>query len=225
MASANQTPITSLITLSGMTCSGKSSLATKLLSTGFFERVVTATTRSPRQLKDRVESHGVDYLFLSEIDFQRLEEAQGLLESTQFSNHRYGTPLSSLQAVQKSGLIPLVIIDPEGAQSLKQWGRREGWDVLNVFLACDIRIALERLQNRQQRAAIENSPADDERMNALMCKESAWASQYPWDLTLHQFTDENFSWQLSLLLSSCKDGSTVAGDHPLPTNDIGIEFP
>lgn len=210
-----QTPTTSLITLAGMTCSGKTSLAAKLTATHYFSRVVTATTRPPRQLKTRREAHGVDYLFLSEKEFLLLEQSNGLLETTTFAHHRYGTPRLHIDQIQSRGRIPLVITDPEGALRLKQLGRHEGWDVLNVFLACDIKTALARLKNRELRDQDNNADYYIERTEALTCDESAWTSRYPWDLTLQQFTEENFDWQLSLLLNSCRDGSVVAGKQAL----------
>ncbi len=218
-SAAQPSTITSLITLSGMTCSGKSTLANKLIATGFFARVITATTRAPRRLKQGTETHGIDYLFLSDRDFDTLEQSGALLESTRFADFRYGTPKESLLNIQAQGQLPLIITDPTGAMSLKHLGKRMGWDVLNIYLDCDIRTAIARLDARAQRYNLKDSDYYRARIDALTCEESGWSSQYPWDLSLQQFSEENFSWQLGLILNNCRDGQQVADQRALSAID------
>lgn len=106
-----------LVVVSGPAGSGKTTLVEKLIkeSGGGARRAVTATTRSPRP----GETNGTDYHFLSKEEFQRMIRSGGFLEYTVFNNNFYGTPRSSIESDIAKGGVVILIIEVDGAESIK----------------------------------------------------------------------------------------------------------
>jgi guanylate kinase len=72
----------------------------------------------------------VDYRFLSAEDFERGLDERRFLEHARVYGHLYGTPRESPDAVLASGRHCLLVIDVQGAATL----RREGVKALYAFL-------------------------------------------------------------------------------------------
>lgn len=81
-----------------------------------FHRSLSATTRAPREK----ETHGVDYLFLSDDEFQRLIEENGLLEYAEFGNHYYGTPRAPVDRWLSQGETVILKIETQGADKVRE---------------------------------------------------------------------------------------------------------
>ena len=81
-----------------------------------FHRVVTATTRPPREN----ERDGVDYFFLSEPEFQRLIDTDGLLEHAEVYGRHYGVPEQQVLDELARGNDVYVRTDVQGAASIKR---------------------------------------------------------------------------------------------------------
>lgn len=77
---------------------------------------ISATTRTAR----KGEVNGVDYFFISEDDFHRMIENNGLLEYAQYNGCYYGTPVKGVNDAIKNGKICFLIIEVQGAQKVMQ---------------------------------------------------------------------------------------------------------
>lgn len=88
---------------------------------------VSATTRKPRP----GEIDGVNYYFVSDEEFDRLEASGEMLETATVHNaYRYGTPRAPIEAAIAEGRSVLLEIDLQGARSV----RRAMPDAVLVFL-------------------------------------------------------------------------------------------
>lgn len=87
---------------------------------------VSVTTRTPRA----GERDGVEYFFVSDVEFDRLVAAGELLEWAEFAGNRYGTPRSAVSARLEARQPVLLEIDLQGARQV----RRTVPDALLVFL-------------------------------------------------------------------------------------------
>jgi guanylate kinase len=125
-----------LVVLSGPSGVGKTSVAERLLRTPGFARAVTATTRAPRP----GEKNGVDYRFLDVTAFRAGVARGEFLEHAEVHGNLYGTPRDSVEAVLARGLACLLVIDVQGAATL----RSTGVDALYVFVAPPSDAELER---------------------------------------------------------------------------------
>lgn len=104
------------IILSAPSGAGKTTVATELLKGKKIARVITATTREPRL----GEKHGKDYLFWSVADFEKAIKNKQMLEWAKVHVNYYGIPKSSLERVLKIGKCPLLVIDVQGAKTVKK---------------------------------------------------------------------------------------------------------
>lgn len=87
---------------------------------------VSATTRPPRE----GEVDGVDYVFLSDDAFDRMEAAGEFLETADVHGNRYGTPVAGVEKALAEGRDVYLEIDVQGARSVK----RTRPDALAVFV-------------------------------------------------------------------------------------------
>lgn len=105
-----------ILVLSGPSGVGKSSVAERLLGDPLFGRAVTATTRAPRP----GETDGVAYHFLSEASFRERVGRGEFLEHATVHGRLYGTPLASVRDVTSGGRVCLLVIDVQGAATLRE---------------------------------------------------------------------------------------------------------
>lgn len=106
-----------LVVVSGPAGSGKSTLVSRLMQNNRdnIRRAVTATTRPPRP----GEVHESDYFFLKEDEFKDMIEKGEFLEYTRFNGNYYGTPRFSLDRELAKGGVAILVIEVEGAESIK----------------------------------------------------------------------------------------------------------
>jgi guanylate kinase len=88
---------------------------------------VSATTRRPRP----GETHGADYWFLSEEEFDERVRAGEFVEHADYSGRRYGTLRSELETRGSAGRPVLLEIEVQGARQV----REAMPDTVQVFIA------------------------------------------------------------------------------------------
>ncbi len=117
-----------LVVLSAPSGAGKDAVRDILKAWGLpFHFAVTATTR----LRRPGEVEDVDYHFLTEAEFDRLEREEGLIEHALVYGRRYGVPKAEVLDPLAAGRDVLVRVDVQGAATL----RRLVPDALLIFLA------------------------------------------------------------------------------------------
>jgi guanylate kinase len=77
---------------------------------------VSATTRRPRP----GETHGVDYHFLSDDEFERRVQAGEFVEHARYSGRRYGTLRSELEQRLTGGYPVVLEIEVQGARQIRE---------------------------------------------------------------------------------------------------------
>ncbi len=91
------------------------------------ELAVSATTRRPRP----GETHGVDYWFLSDEDFDARVRAGEFVEHAEYAGARYGTLRSELRTRGAAGAPVVLEIEVQGARQV----RESMPEALQVFIA------------------------------------------------------------------------------------------
>ncbi|MDQ1681285.1 MAG: guanylate kinase [Frankiaceae bacterium] len=76
---------------------------------------VSATTRAPRP----GERNGVEYFFVSRHEFQRMIDADELLEWAEYGSHLYGTPITPVLDRLATGEPVLLEVDLQGARQVR----------------------------------------------------------------------------------------------------------
>lgn len=105
-----------------MILSGPSGTGKTTLCKGLLEKLpelrysVSHTTRSPREN----ETDGKDYYFISEKEFQAMQERGEFLEWANFNDNFYGTSFESIQKGRANGHDIILEVDVQGANTLRQ---------------------------------------------------------------------------------------------------------
>ena len=132
-----------MIILVGKTCSGKSSVAEILRTRYGYERIVTYTTRPPREN----ERNGVEYHFISQEEFERLKSEDFFFETTSYDvasgeTWYYGTPKYAL----KNG--SCIVMNPEGMKKVKKMLDPDAYDIKVIYLNTSEAMIWNRLRQR-----------------------------------------------------------------------------
>ena len=127
--------------LSGPSGVGKDTVLKYLKEDFPINKVVTATTRSPRE----GEREGVDYDFMTEEEFLTKVRENYFLEYASFSGNYYGTPIKNVEKLINVGKAALLKIEVQGAVNVKKVLP----DTLMIFLAPpSMEFLEERLRGR-----------------------------------------------------------------------------
>lgn len=138
---------------------GKTTLVRKLSKEfPFVYQSVSCTTRSARQ----GEIEGKDYYFLSKELFKKKQDEGDFLESAEVFGYHYGSSKSLIEAKQKEGLHVFLVIDTQGAKSL----RKSGFQAISIFISPP---SLQELERRLIERNTDSSPVIEKRL--------AWAKQ------------------------------------------------
>ena len=136
-----------LIVLSGLSGVGKDTVLADLKKSGlsaFFS--VSATTRARRA----GEKEGVDYYFVSAEKFQRMIDADELLEWATVYGNRYGIPREPVRQALRRGQDVIVKIDVQGAATIKR-------NVPGAVLIFLVTSTLDELKRRLLKRRTESS--------------------------------------------------------------------
>lgn len=133
-----------IVTITAPTCSGKSYLLNELVARGIFSRIISTTTRAPRQ----GEVHGVDYYFISEQDSCEMEREGLFFELIEFNGTRYGVTNEEMEQKIQADKAPIVILEPRGLQIYQQKCIEHGWDIYKIYVHTVESKRIERLQRR-----------------------------------------------------------------------------
>jgi len=126
---------------------------------------VSATTRERRP----IEREGVDYVFVSDAEFDRMIEDGELLEWAEIFGHRSGTPAALVRRVLSTGRDALLELDVQGAGQVKEAVP----DAVLILLAPP---SLDELERRLRTRGTEN----EERLARRLAKAEWELDQGSW---------------------------------------------
>ena len=158
---------------------------------------MSVKTRAPRP----DESHGREYYFISEDEFDRMVRDDELLEWAPFVDHRSGTPRRFVERSLESGRDVILEIDVKGAEQVRQRVK----DAVLVFLAPP---SMGELERRLRGRGTE----DDERI-AKRLETAEWEmTQRGW--FDHEVVNDDLvhaSEQVAAIIDASRAGRPAAG--------------
>lgn len=132
-----------LITITGPSTSGKSTLAGLFKEDGFSE-VVSTTTRPKRT----GEVEGESYYFTEEKEFLNQLSNDDLVEHVKVGKYFYGVSKKAISDVIDKGIPAVLVIEPNGANKVAEYCQEKGILLHKIFVNNDMTVLIERLQKR-----------------------------------------------------------------------------
>ena len=118
--------MSAILVIVGPSGVGKTTVANRVVERDpSFEFVRSATTRAPRG-----DGNDSEYLYLTREEFLGRVNSGKMLEYMEYGGNFYGTPASEVERIHREGKTPLLVLDIEGAKSL----RRGNFDFRSVIL-------------------------------------------------------------------------------------------
>ena len=116
------------VVISSPSGGGKTTIVARLLKRDKkLSRVITATTRAPRG----GERNGKDYYFWTRARFEAAVKKGQMAEWAKVHADYYGVPKSSVSEIIKKKLCPVLVIDVQGAKTVKEIFR----EAVLIFIA------------------------------------------------------------------------------------------
>jgi guanylate kinase len=190
-----------ILTLTGMSTSGKSTLAKALTSTGVYSEAVSVTTRQMRP----GEVNGQDYHFVSQDTFDDYVRKGMMLEHVTSHHASYGVPSFEVERIRSAGKSVVMVLEPEGVSSIHRIALSNNDSFISAFVHVDIKTLLERFFIRIN-AAITSGKIPDysqeaKRLHVMLSQERAWVGRWDWDLTMmHLHKDNNLESSVDSLI-------------------------
>jgi guanylate kinase len=106
-----------VLILSGPSGVGKTTICKRLLDEDDGIVYSISTTTRPKRSG---EVDGVNYTFVSDEEFDRIEREGGFVEWARVHGHRYGTPAGFIEESLKDGRVVLLEVDVQGGERLSE---------------------------------------------------------------------------------------------------------
>ncbi len=175
-----------IITLTGPSCSGKTTLLSDLVANHGFNDLVSTTTR-PRRAN---EVEGVDYYFVDNDSFKALVDSakDKLVEHVYFSgnNYYYGVTTDELKRKLAADQPVIAIVEPTGVLSFKRVAYQLGVEFASIYVDVDLDVAINRMNDRDG-----DSSSIEQRLANLKEKEIHWLKQFDYDFVVDRYGDDN----------------------------------
>lgn len=118
-----------IVTLTGPSCAGKTTLEKRLSDEGF-SRVISTTTRAPRA----GEVNGKAYYFVSREEFIANRDAGAYIESVEFNGNFYAVSADEIKRIAATGKPIVVVVEPHGLTQIRNYCLVHDWNLHSVFI-------------------------------------------------------------------------------------------
>lgn len=164
---------TSIVLFCGITGAGKDTVAHALLDLGNFTKIITSTTREPRENNGVLEIHGLDYYFFNTDQAIDNLKSKKYFEVARVHEKIYGVTYEEIQRLHSSGKVAIGDVDYQGAEYFKKYSP----STIVIFLVPpSYEVWVERLHKRYD-TEVEFQEAWPTRRNSAI-KELTWALSY-----------------------------------------------
>ena len=168
-----------LIVISSPSGAGKTSICKELLRLDRkIKPSISVTTRKPRNN----ETNGVDYIFVSDNDFNEQISKGNFLEYANVFSNKYGTLASTTEKLLSDNYDVLFDIDWQGTQQLSQNNN----NILTIFILPPNKAEIERRLKKRETENSEGINIVSERMSKFEDELSHW-KEYDYVVTNDDF--------------------------------------
>lgn len=163
-----------IITITGPSCAGKTTLESLLKSKGCVNAIST-TTRPMRT----GEVNGSNYYFTDEAEFFDMVKRGEFVEWVKVSGHHYGLTEKELKRCIDSGAVVVIVVNPKGKREVENFCQRKRIACQSVFIDGNTKTIAERFLKRvisdASKYGDENAViAHALRLSEMMTEERDW---------------------------------------------------
>lgn len=159
------------VAIVGVSGSGKSTLANALTKLGGFKLVCSHTTRPMRP----GEVHGEDYYFISKEEFDSITLDQQWVEHIHLYGNQYGLHATEMRKIMHDGLIPIIILDPNGFAQTAEHCRGSEIQLYSFYVDGDVETLTQRYLTRLNGTNLEYHA---NRLTQIPVEKTEWKKQY-----------------------------------------------
>jgi guanylate kinase len=166
-----------ILTITGPSLSGKSYLESHLVESGVVVKALSTTTRNPRA----GEIQGVAYDFITgaskDADFLKLVNDGQMVEHVFFDKNYYGVKKDEIEEKFAMNRPVAIVVEPNGAQQIKQFAESQGWDCIRVFVSNPEAVLRQRFDKRQAEDKLAKPEDYAARYESMKTTELVWKKQ------------------------------------------------
>lgn len=148
-----------IVTLTGPSCAGKTTLESMLRSKGFIN-VVSTTTRARRSM----ETEGLSYFFVSREEFMKEKAAGKFAESAEFNGNLYAVSKVELDNALATGSPVVIIVEPNGLTQIQNHAGQHGLPIVSYYVGNPLEVILKRFMARFTEDLGDCNPAYAQRL-------------------------------------------------------------
>lgn len=189
-----------LVTITGPTCSGKSTLEGMLRERFQTQKIVSFTTRTPRE----GEKDGVDYYFIPKGTVDDFIAEGKIAEHITFNDNDYGILGSELEGKLYIGNT-VVVVEPNGAKQLHKYCQENKINHLSVFLFNPPEVLAARFLDRFKKDSNAKALDYAVRLAGIFTDEQKWITAYPYDIIFSRFDKSNEDFVVNRIRDTIKD--------------------
>jgi guanylate kinase len=190
-----------LITLTGPSCSGKTTTLNKMVASGEYSSLVSHTTRKPRP----GEVEGKDYFFVSDADFLDKLDNGGFIESVEFNGFRYGISVDQLKLVSDQGKTPVLIVEPNGLKQIFQYCQFNGIELMMCYIGGVLKDLIARYLNRADHLDFADTKRCEQhatRLQSIVTECVEWRKAMPYYVYINESNAETLDSDIEFITSS-----------------------
>lgn len=207
-----------IVTITGPTCSGKSTLE-KLLKQHGMVNAISHTTRPMRV----GEENGREYFFVSNEEFDSMHQEGKFVETVKFCGNQYGMSAEQIQSKLADRKIVVIVVEPHGQHQIKQYALKRNIPCVSVFLNTSIRLITERFLKRFKGDLTESSSKDElvakyaERLAGIIESELYWMNgNFKYRLIINNFDESSQDDAVRYILTEVKVAAQTFKRDKLP---------
>lgn len=168
-----------IVTLTGPSCAGKSTLEKMLVKRGF-SNAISTTTRQPRA----GDVNGESYYFVTRENFESGLALDEFVENVEFGGNYYGLTVAEVKRLEALGKPIVVVCEPIGQKQIAAWCKMNGFPLYAVFVDNPEQVIAQRFISRLSEEAMQGLGIDEKtigsyagRMKEMMTTERCWVGE------------------------------------------------
>jgi guanylate kinase len=162
----------SILGITGVSASGKSTLCTNLCKEPEFAPIISHTTRAMRH----GEKNGEAYYFVSKSHFNGL--IPDMVEHITLYENQYGGHIAEFERIWKAGKVPIVILDPDGLRQVAEYCSTHSIRFVSIYMENELNILTERYLSRLTPGVNLDLKYHALRICAIKSEKDEWRKSY-----------------------------------------------